>query len=482
MQLTIRTKREFQDLADTMVKALDLVAYNQTIYQPVDYRTVSDRTPAQATDPKDRVWIPHTDRSLLAIANNLQHVLFGGAKEKRDFIVMLEQIVPELTATTDRILILTDTGVRELRGDGQLHDRSDDFVPNYIGVPLNEDPAAKAEVWDQFVEWLNGEENATSLLHHLATVLAPHWSAVRYVLLIGEGRNGKSVLMQMLVNLLGARNVSSVTRLEMSDRSPVCRALNGKLLNVVFDGDSTYIKQTGFEKSMTAGDAVNVRKLYDSDGTPVQTNALFLEGLNREPKTSDKSTALQKRLMRFFLPNVYPENIDFKRRMETDEKILGALLALLLDHYVTPETMVEKLAPTRSALELKLQHSRVNNQAVQFLEDVDANDPLGAEGLIGETMPAIVERFNRWRLKNNDLSVWSQTDVEALLKPMFIARRKSIRLHNGKVGKVQVTTGFQKEVIEFLDYIHEEEEGIHDDTVVDERAVLEVESAPASTD
>jgi phage/plasmid-associated DNA primase len=482
MQLTIRTKKEFQDLADTMAKALDLVSCNDTIYQPVDYRTLSDQMPKPAADPKDRVWIPHSDRSLSILANDIQHVLFAGAREKRDFIVMLEQIVPRYDIRDDRILILTDTGVKELRGDGQLHDRSDDFVPNFIGVPLNEDPEAKAEVWDNFVEWLSGEEDATSLLHHLATALAPHWPAIRYVLLIGDGRNGKSVIMQMLVNLLGERNVSSVTRLEMSERSPVCRALNGKLLNVVFDGDSAYIKQTGFEKSMTAGDTVYVRKLYDSDGTPVQTNALFIEGLNREPKTNDKSTALQKRLMRYFLPNVYSEDLAFKRRMETDPAILGAFLSLLIDHYVTPETMVEKLAATRTALVLKLEHARVNNQAVQFLEDVDANDPLRAEGLIGETMPDVVDKFNSWRLKNNDISSWSQAEVEALLRPLFTSARKSVRVKSGKIAKVRVTTGFQKEVTEFLEYIREEEEDIHEDTMVAERAVLEVESAPASTD
>jgi hypothetical protein len=119
---------------------------------------------------------------------------------------------------------------------------------------------------------------------------------------------------------------------------------------------------------------------------------------------------------------------------------------------------------------------------VQFLEDYDRTDPLRAEGLIGMTLPDIVEKFNKWRLKNNDISAWAQADVEDLLRPMFTSSRKSVRFQNGKIGKVRVTTGFHQEVNEFLDYIREEDETIHDDTMVDERAVLEVESAPASTD
>ena len=77
---------------------------------------------------------------------------------------------------------------------------------------LNEDVADKDRVFGVITEWLDSEEEAHSLLHHLATALAPGWSAVKYVLLLGEGRNGKSLLMKMLHQMIGWDNVSSVTR------------------------------------------------------------------------------------------------------------------------------------------------------------------------------------------------------------------------------------------------------------------------------
>jgi phage/plasmid-associated DNA primase len=325
-----------------------------------------------------------------------------------------------------------------------------------------------------FVEWLGSEEDATSLLHHLATTLVTTWPAVRYVLLIGEGRNGKSLIMKMLVDLFGQRNVSHVTRQQMSSKAPECHDLTNKLLNVVFDGEATYLKDSGMEKTLTAGEVAQIRKLFETYPTPVQTNGLFIEGLNREPRSSDKSSALQKRIVRFHLPNTYELDHRFEQRMRSP-RMLGALLGLLLDHYVRAEDVREKLAPTATSIELKLEHSMVNSMALQFLAWMDTEDALGADGLLNENLPAVAERFKYWRLQSNDISPWSTADVESMLRPLFLTDRQSQRV-NGKPRKVRVITGFKPEVVEFLDYHRGKEvDHVQQEALVDERSVLEVE-------
>src|SRR5690606_31537198 len=86
------------------------------------------------------------------------------------------------------------------------------FVPNYVQPQLNESETHKQKVFDTIVEWLGSAEVAKSLLHHLATCLHPGYSAAKYVLLIGEGRNGKGVLLSMLETLFGRENISNITR------------------------------------------------------------------------------------------------------------------------------------------------------------------------------------------------------------------------------------------------------------------------------
>lgn len=475
--LTARKRSELPGLADNLARGMSLVKFQGVVYLPVDYETLQHDP---ALDVTRRVWIPLAEEAILLMANDVQQLLFATEGEARSYVSMVKQIAEPVTLAGDRVFISTAEGLRQLHQDGQLHPPEDVFCPYFVRTPLNPDPDDKAEMLSTFVEWLGNKEDATSLLHHLATTLVTTWPAVRYVLLIGEGRNGKSLIMKMLVDLFGSHNVSHVTRQQMAAKAPECHDLTNKLLNVVFDGEATYLRDSGMEKTLTAGEVAQIRKLFETYPTPVQTNGLFIEGLNREPKSSDKSSALQKRIVRFHLPNAYALDHRFEQRMRSP-KMLGALLALLLDHYVRADEVALKLAPTATSIELKLEHSMVNNMALQFLAWMDHEDPLGADGLLDENITDVAEKFKYWRLQSNDISTWSTADVESTLRPLFLTDRQSQRV-NGKPRKVRVITGFKPEVIEFLDYYRGKEADLDDAaTVVDERAVLDLESDTAGS-
>jgi hypothetical protein len=303
----------------------------------------------------------------------------------------------------------------------------------------------------------DSEEDADSLLAHIATALAPHWSAVKYVLLIGEGRNGKSLLMKMLMSLLGESNISHITRQDMSSSKSTCLDLQGRLANIVFDGPSSYLKDSGPEKSLIAGETTPIRRLYSSLVTPVQTNGLFIEGLNREPKTGDKSLALQKRLVRFQFTRTYELNYEFEHLM-LSEPVLGAFLSLLLDHYVQQHEVHTKLKLTMAAQMLQIEQMHTNSMPFQFIHWFDENDALGVEGLIGETIPDVSHKFKTWRLvEMGDVNTWNDKDVEQMLTPLFTTERKSKRI-NGKVRKVRVVTGFRPQLTQFIEYLRGDEE------------------------
>lgn len=474
---TARSKKDLPQLAHAMASGLNLVVHRHHIYMPVDFETLQ---PDLALSPDRTAWVQQSYRDIIGHANAIQDSLFQSEADKVNFVGMLKQLSETDDEVSDRVLIRTADGLRELRSDGQLHDPSWEFTPNYITVPLNEDKGMQAELFAQFVEWVDSSEDAISLLHHLATALNPKMSVAKYVLLIGNGRNGKSLILKMLTDLFGRANVSHVTRQQMSSKSQECHDLTNKLLNVVFDGEATYLKESGAEKTLTAGEPIELRRLYESHPTTIQTNGLFIEGLNREPKTSDKSSALQKRLVRFYLPNVYALDNQFEHRMRSQE-MLGALLALLVDHYVKPTETTDKLAPTAGAVELKLEYARANNLAMQFLEHVEHTDSLGADTLIGEPMTAVVKKFQAWRLiEANDIGTWNGPDVETLLRPLFTSKRTSVRTGT-KVHKIRHTTGFTAEATEFLEYLRGE--GDTDDSttalVADEGDVHDVAAEAA---
>jgi hypothetical protein len=475
------TKRQLTQLANDMASGFGIVKYKHTLYLPVSYRTLAIEQPLE---PQDRVWIPMTMPQVLDLASTTSKVMFYSEGEKSSFYGMVEQAAKPVFATAGTVLVIKEDKLVELRADGQLHDPTQEFVPHFIPTPINDDEEAKAAVLATMTEWLDGsEDDAVSLLSHLATALAPHWSAVKYVLLIGEGRNGKSVLMKMLLSLLGEHNVSHVTRQDMSASKSTCLDLQGRLANIVFDGPASYLKDSGPEKSLIAGETTPIRRLYSSLLTPVQTNGLFVEGLNREPKTGDKSLALQKRLVRFQFTRTYELDYKFEHHM-LSAATLGAFLALLLDHYVLQAEVHTKLRPTKASQTLQLEQMHTNSMPFQFIDWFDEEDPLGVEGLIGEQIPDVAAKFKHWRLAEmGDINVWSDKDVEQMLTPLFVTERRSKRV-NGKVRKVRVITGFRQQLDQFIHYLRGEEEAADAASdssatlVAGADAVLELESAP----
>lgn len=462
--LELKTPKERAANAGTLARSFEMVRYHGTTYIPAHYETGDSSFPPP---PKETMWIPLSRDDMQQMAASQFDMLFATDGELSGFDFMVAQNCLRVNAPATTLLVRTVDGLKHLDAEGQLQDVTGEFVPNTLKPMLNEDQAKKGEVFSTISEWVGGDEEAESLLTHLATCLAPGWSAVKYVLLLGEGRNGKSVLLKMLHTLLGAHNVSSVTRQNIAEKSPAVLDLNGKLLNLVYDGQAEYLKDSGAEKTLIAGEPFGIRRLYESTSTPVQTNALFVEALQREPKSVDKSTALQKRLVRFLFPNVYAMDHAFERRM-LGEEMLGAFMSLLIDHYVKEDELATKLAPTSRTVELQLEHMYINSVALQFLGWYEEFDAMGTAGLIGKPTTDVVQAFQSWRVKENDLGNWAEPDVMVQLNPLLHTIRKTARV-DGKPRKVRVVEGLKPEAQAFIDSLKGEPED--DDltaTVVDD--------------
>ena len=448
------SKTERNTFATRMAQDFKWVYYNGTFYMPLDYETLD---PAVLPAPERTIWIPRTEDSIRDFVNFQFKVVFETPKHLSDFCFTVAQYAERPKHKPSSLLIVTDEGLRELKADGQLHVPDGTFIPNTLPIRLNTEPATKEEVFNQIAEWLDDEDEAHALLHHVATMLAPHWPSLKYLLLLGSGRNGKSVFLEMLTKLIGPNNRSTVSRQDIASASSVVTSLNNKLANVVMDGVAVYLRDSGLEKTLIAGEEAGIRMLYQSRLTPVQTNALFIEALNSEPKTKDKSSALQARLVRFEFPNSYADDPAFKARMLSDE-YLGALLALLIDHYVKQDQAPLLLAPTSKQIELKQGHVLHNSLAMQYLVQLVESVPEGANSLIGKDLNDVAATFKSWRVREGDITPWSDQDIFNLFRPMLVmSDRKSKRVGN-RIVKVRSVEGFNPDTLTFLNNL----EGVPD--------------------
>lgn len=427
----LRSKPELANFARAFALRHSMVLYKGTLYIPSHFIT-GDLDP-QA--PEETVWSPLDDHKVRIYANILLDILFATDAEERSFIKMLKQFATEkffvegilVRIKTDRVELLTETG--------ELKPASGNFVPNYLDVPYDAESPLIDELYGYISEWLGSEEQAESLLHHFATALQPTWSAVKYVLMIGKGRNGKSTLLKMFEDLLGEDNVSGVRRQDMAANSTVMTALNGKLANIVLDGPKEFIRDSSNEKTLIAGERLNIELKYENAPARIQTNALFVEGLQHEPITSDKSIALQRRLVRFYFPNEYPLDLEFEDKMRRQD-MLAALLHLLIKHWVNKTEVATKLALTIESLDLQVQAVWTASPVLRFLEWMSGRDSQFLQDILMQKMP--VDKFTlpyREWLNENGYKQWDDSYVLKQLEESFEFGRKSFWMNGRNTTK-----------------------------------------------
>lgn len=440
--MPLKNKKELEVEAGTLATDFKYVFHHQVIYRPIDFETGAP----DVMDPERTIWVPLDLQAVERIAKAQFGTIFETTQQTANFQYMVQQHAELHEEEVSSLMVRTTEGLKVLGPDGLLTPATGTFIPNTLKPVLNDDPDVKAEVFDILAQWVDGEEQAIALLRHLATALAPHWSAVKYVLLIGDGRNGKSVLIEMMEALFGRENCSFTSRGDMSTKSPTIHSMNGKLLNLIADGQMEYLKDSGVEKTLIAGEVVEIKRLYRDNPIPVQTNALFIEGLNQEPKSRDKSSALQKRIVRFAFPNVFPEAPAFKAQMKS-AKYTGALLSLLIDHYVKWEEAATMLAPTARSIELQLEHEYNNSTAVQYLEHLENTEPLGAwESIKGKDTKVLAAEFSSWRISQGDTSGWDHPRVLSEFRPYIDWKETRVRVSTpgqstkGMAGRVRIIT------------------------------------------
>ncbi|USH45450.1 DNA primase [Microbacterium phage DoTi] len=423
----LKTKQQIVDLAQTLARDMHLVQRGPTTYIPAHWETLDIDGPFA---PDETVWIPLSHQEKRDLGNHKGNILFYTDGDLRSFNLVLSQFAENFRGRALNLLVRTDQGLKVLNSFGMLVDPTGEFIPNYIRPKLNEDPADQAFVFDTIKEWLGGDdETAHSLLYHLATSLAPGYSAVKYIILLGEGRNGKGTLLTMITKLFGEENISGVSRQEMSQRRATIADLNDKLLNVVFDGQMEYIRDSSTEKTIIAGEPLFIEMKYENAPTKIQTNALFIEALNLEPKARDKSSALQKRLVRFSFPNIYAMDKAFEKKM-TSERMLGAFLGLLINHFVREDELAEKLAPTAKSIDLQLEQMWLTNPMLQYMEHLGTKDPASLDKLANGKvwLDDFLNSFKPWA-ETQGMQERSDGDLIGLMKTAFVIESKTRNKH-----------------------------------------------------
>lgn len=230
--------------------------------------------------------------------------------------------VDESGAPHPRPLISLDNGLLDVESvlstseDSPLESVLAPHSPQWFAtsqLPYSFDPEAECRRWESFVAWaMDGDEERICLVQEWAGyLLLPDTSFQKFLVLEGDGSNGKSAFCAAMSALLGPENVSHVPLEKFGDRFALYDTI-GKLANIIGDVGELEKTEEGFLKSFTSGDRMAFDRKHLSPVNAIPTARLMLSANNR-PRFSDRSSGLWRRMM------VVP----FRATIAEDQKIRG---------------------------------------------------------------------------------------------------------------------------------------------------------------
>lgn len=184
-----------------------------------------------------------------------------------------------------------------------MDDRDDYLQPNtpqwwsMVSLPYDFDPSARCPRWDAFMEYnLEMDPERIKVCQEWAGyLLLPGTDEQKFMILEGEGRNGKSVFIAGLTAMLGEENVSCVPLEMFGDKFSLYSTI-GKLCNAAGDCGDLDKAAEGTLKSFTSGD----RMTFDRKGlTPINASptARLMIACNNRPRFSDRSDGVFRRML-----------------------------------------------------------------------------------------------------------------------------------------------------------------------------------------
>lgn len=207
----------------------------------------------------------------------------------------------------------------DLKACEARENRRDDLITRRLGVDYN--PDAKSPRWVKFINEICGDDACmVSFLQRAAGyTMTGDTSEQKLLLLIGYGANGKSTFLSLLGRLMG--DYSGVSPFEAFDAETTeakheLATMAGRRMITVIEANEDRVLNTARVKSLTGGDVIKARALYQN-GFEFKPAFKLWFALNHPPVIPQQDRGIWRRILRI------PFNQSFEGR---EDKQLESVL------------------------------------------------------------------------------------------------------------------------------------------------------------
>ena len=239
------------------------------------------------------------------------------SKNQKDIERKIIELVPEATSyfrgEVCRNLFLRSDNIKELNREsgiinfknglfntknGKMYKHTQKFFSiNQIKTNLNLQ-APKVQAIDEVLEKLSCgiNERKQTILEIIGYSMTTSVKLQKAFVLYGEtARNGKSTLINIIIELIGRENIGTVSFKDINKNRFAASGIKGKLLNVGNEMTDEYIEDIEILKMWITGDYLDVEEKFKAK-QKILPYAKFIFNANKLPTVADKTDGFYRRL------------------------------------------------------------------------------------------------------------------------------------------------------------------------------------------
>jgi len=331
-------------------------------------------------------------------------------------------------------LINLKNGVLDIE-TGQLHPHDPQLWFTSV-IDVQFDPNAKCPNFTRFLSEILPPESHPTIEELFGYTLYRSNYARRAFMFVGQGNNGKSLLLDILTRWIGEENVSNKSLQDLEfNRFSVARLL-GKHVNVSADLPQTPLGKSEVFRALTGGDFLEAERKH-RDSFSFQPYAKLIFSTNKLPPVRDDEVdAFFKRWVILEFPYRFED--DPAKRKEildscTTEEEKSGILNWALEGLRRLLQTGKFTADEGDSAKIRDRWMRETNPAYDFLTTHVERDPTGAI-----MKKNLWTRYLTWREEQGLPTIERQNEFSQLVQALFRAESKRVRiqgeLHHVWVG------------------------------------------------
>lgn len=292
---------------------------------------------------------------------------------KREYLKTEEEKLEELEEFTQgEHFINMANGVLRI-SDKQLVPHSHKFFFESI-IDYDYDPEARAPIYEKTLMKILGQnvEDCKLWNEFVGVGLAgiPSKIVQKCMILLGEGSNGKSTLIDTVEYLVSKEFCSTMSFKDIADGVRAAH-LRGKLFNISGEMGRGDFEASDIFKKVIVGEAIPVHKMHVDKTTEV-FNAKMIMAANKLPKSQDNSNGFYRRILILRLKQTFKEtDADFDR--EIGDKLFAersGILNIVLEHFGYWLARGKKFTSSRTADKTMTEMQEENDNVRSFMNDM----------------------------------------------------------------------------------------------------------------